>query len=59
MLDFSFALFKTGSNIAARIAMMAITTSNSIKVKARPNDRLEQRIFPPGRLLVFIFTFCG
>jgi len=33
----SFARLKAGSNIAARIAMIAITTSNSIKVN------------PPGR----------
>src|SRR5438128_9263904 len=30
---FAFALLKAGKSIAARIAMMAITTSNSIKVK--------------------------
>ena len=30
----SFALDKAGSNIAARIAIIAMTTSNSIKVKA-------------------------
>jgi hypothetical protein len=29
----SLALFKAGSRIAASMAMMAITTSNSIKVK--------------------------
>jgi hypothetical protein len=29
----SFALPSTGNNIAARMAMMATTTSNSIKVK--------------------------
>jgi hypothetical protein len=28
------ALFKAGNNMAARMAIMAITTSNSIKVKA-------------------------
>ena len=32
---FSFALDSAGSNIAARIAMIAITTSNSISVKPR------------------------
>src|SRR5258708_3763980 len=31
-----FALLSAGNNIAARIAMMAITTSSSISVKARP-----------------------
>jgi hypothetical protein len=30
---FCFAAFKAGSNMAARMAMMAITTNNSIKVK--------------------------
>src|SRR5258708_10782895 len=31
----SFALLKAGNNIAARIAMIAMTTSNSIRVKAQ------------------------
>jgi hypothetical protein len=31
-----FALLKAGRSIEARIAMMAITTSNSISVKPRP-----------------------
>jgi hypothetical protein len=31
----SFALLKTGNNMAARIAMMAITTSSSINVNPR------------------------
>ena len=30
----SFALLKAGNNIAAKIAMMAMTTNSSIKVKA-------------------------
>jgi hypothetical protein len=30
---FSFARFKAGSSMAARMAMMAMTTSNSINVK--------------------------
>src|SRR5207249_1161334 len=33
-LPFSLALDRTGKSIAARIAMIAITTSNSISVKA-------------------------
>jgi hypothetical protein len=33
-LDFSLALAKAGKSIAAKIAMMAITTSNSMRVKA-------------------------
>ena len=32
---FCFALLKAGNNIAARIAIMAMTTSNSINVKPR------------------------
>ena len=35
-LAFSLAEDSAGSSIAARIAIMAITTSNSIKVKAKP-----------------------
>ena len=34
----SFALLKAGSNMAARMAMMAMTTSSSIKVKADFKD---------------------
>jgi hypothetical protein len=34
VLDLSLALESAGSNIAARIAMMAMTTNSSIKVKA-------------------------
>src|SRR5258706_2421544 len=33
-LPFSFALARAGSSIAARIAMIAMTTNSSIKVKA-------------------------
>src|SRR6267142_4225604 len=32
---FCFALIKAGNNMAARMAIMAMTTSNSIKVKPR------------------------
>jgi hypothetical protein len=32
---FSFAFASAGNSIAAKIAIMAITTSNSIKVNAR------------------------
>ena len=35
----SLAMDRTGSNIAARIPMMAMTTSNSIKVNARREFR--------------------
>ena len=34
-LAFPFALARAGSNKPARIAMMAITTSNSMRVNAR------------------------
>src|SRR5208282_6084302 len=34
-LAFSLALFRAGNNIAARIPIMAMTTSNSMSVKAR------------------------
>jgi hypothetical protein len=34
-----FALASAGSNMLARIAMIAITTSNSINVKARSTGR--------------------
>ncbi len=33
---FSFDELRAGNSIAARIAMMAITTSNSMREKARP-----------------------
>src|SRR6478736_7438424 len=35
---FAFALDNAGNNIAARMAMMAITTNSSIRVKARCED---------------------
>jgi hypothetical protein len=35
----SFARLSAGSNIAARIAMIAMTTSNSINVKAHDVER--------------------
>jgi hypothetical protein len=35
----SFAFAKAGSSIAARIAMMAMTTSNSMRVKPIRHDR--------------------
>jgi hypothetical protein len=40
-LALCFALLNAGSNMAARMAMMAITTSNSIKV----NPRIERPCF--------------
>jgi hypothetical protein len=47
----SFARAKAGNNIAARIAMMAITTNNSIKVNARLRDRFFLRRVTPSRFL--------
>jgi len=41
---FFLARLKAGSNSAARIAMMAITTNSSISVKARP---IHPRCIPP------------
>ena len=41
----SFARFKAGSNSAASIAMMAMTTSNSISVNAPLRSRMSQRAF--------------
>ena len=55
----SLARAKAGSNIAARIAMMAMTTSNSIKVNALVR-RLCQRVDGMGPIFIFNrkFTFC-
>jgi hypothetical protein len=48
----SLALAKAGRSIAARMAMMAMTTSSSIKVKARrPGDAR-----PVGLLRLFVFV---
>jgi hypothetical protein len=38
---FNFAFASTGNNMAARMAMMAITTSNSISVNARVLDPVD------------------
>jgi hypothetical protein len=46
-LERSFALASAGSNIAAKMAMMAITTNSSIKVN--PFER-RARIERPGAL---------
>src|SRR6266404_3051659 len=43
----SFALLKAGSNIAARMAIIAITTSNSIRVNAQAPGASQQ---PFGRV---------
>ena len=48
-LAFSLALLNAGSNMAARIAIIAITTSNSINVNFRCT------IFVP---FCFCFQFC-
>src|ERR1035441_2395160 len=48
-LAFSFALARAGSSSAAKIAMMAITTNSSIRVKARqPGAGFKQRPFSKG-----------
>src|SRR5882762_6921065 len=49
----SFALLNAGSSMAARMAMIAMTTSNSIRVKPLPNFSFVNLI--PA--LVFIFVF--
>src|SRR5207249_11175845 len=46
---FAFAEDKTGSSIAARIAMMAITTSNSMRVKADSYISTEAARWGPTR----------
>jgi hypothetical protein len=48
-LAFSLALAKAGNNIPARMAMIAMTTNNSMSVK--PPLRLGR----PGRVSVVIF----
>jgi hypothetical protein len=40
--DLSLALLKAGSSMAARMAMMAMTTSSSIKVNPRLTIRLAE-----------------
>jgi hypothetical protein len=47
----ALALARAGSNIAARIAMMAITTNNSISVNARVRELHLFRAFISGRNL--------
>src|SRR5436190_11535999 len=55
-LAFSLALDKAGKSIAARIAMMAITTSNSISVNARPDASIPAWQSSPCRVGVgFVF----
>jgi len=54
----SFALLKAGSNMAARMAMIAMTTSNSIKVNADFIDFAlgsvsESRLGWPGNSILF------
>jgi len=44
---FSLALDKAGSNIAANMAMMAMTTNNSISVNPRLGLPNEQRTIIP------------
>ena len=53
---FSLAFDSAGSSIAARIAMIAMTTSNSISVNARrpPPDDIRTR----PEILMLVFLFC-
>src|SRR5450631_2530641 len=58
---FCLALLKAGNSIAAKMAMIAITTSNSIKVKApaRPGPRRDDwfpSASPPAKIIV-LFRF--
>src|SRR3954465_5570003 len=50
----SFAFASAGNSIAARMAMMAITTNNSISVKA-PAEREFERPVTEVRFAFFIF----
>src|ERR1700760_3830295 len=43
-LALAFAEFRAGKSSPARIAMMAITTSNSIKVNPKPAARGQHRV---------------
>jgi len=54
------ALLKAGNNIAARIAMMAMTTNNSIKVNppCHPIDR-PRAALPISYLVCFIVSLKG
>ncbi len=52
---FCLALAKAGSSIAAKIAIMAMTTSNSIKVN--PSRPAGQELFFAGKFEVFISLF--
>src|SRR5579871_4450192 len=55
--DFSLALARAGKSIAARIAMMAMTTRSSIRVKAPDNSTMG--FGSPRLALVFINTING
>jgi hypothetical protein len=58
---FSLALAKAGSSMAARMAMMAMTTKSSIKVKARHTTFLLFLLiifFAFNRLAHFSFAIC-
>src|SRR6185436_19146974 len=51
-LPFSFALEMAGNNMEARMVMMAITTSNSIKVNAVVPFRLANRLMIDSGLVL-------
>src|SRR5262245_30221459 len=52
------ALPKTGSSIAARIAMMAMTTSSSMRVKPVPPPRSAQPLAPRVRFIPLGVLVC-
>src|SRR5262245_1690816 len=52
-LAFSFALLKAGNSKAASIAIIAITTNNSIRVKA------SHRLYVVSRFLIFRVSMYG
>src|SRR5439155_1067997 len=51
-------LDRAGNSIAARMATMAITTSNSISVKPRERPRQYPREGPMGRVVLAISALC-
>jgi hypothetical protein len=53
-LALAFATLNAGSNNAARIAMMAMTTSNSTSVNARPVNARRDFIMIRHRQTVFV-----
>src|SRR4051812_1983666 len=54
---FCFALESAGNNIPARMAMIAMTTSNSIRVKPGGSHCLRRKRANPVRLIIDVFGF--